>query len=559
MLELTANEYKQNMQFSLLPSNKIDTVNQEPIINKVDTDPSDIHTETFTTVNVGSSSLTLPINNNVTPTHSRKIRNYRWVNLIAGNKELAKGRLECVMASGSKQITLTNALQGTPTARVQLVGTSEIITRGGSAYDNYPTYDQLNDNNFSLAEWIASNKVEHKDYLSWDYDTDNFKFNPFIRNYVPITEYQSVTYNDILTTWYDNNSGGPGANDWTETVSFGRNQPKVRMAPVGGDISQQIQLRNLSLNIYVSITKIDDFNVNVVWKAPVRIAYAAASRRYNVVGTQTQIDNYAILDNITQVNIIISGQAFSEDTQEMSISLKEDWSTYNVIDSLTNEPSNVYPYDISKSTAFTTDTTGLMYIRDVATTLTAGVINTTDGSISPSNVYKVTDFITYDGSNYSISGEGFYNIYDTDPPDDNAFVVACYDKDKNFIKTVKASGDNKFAYIFSIEGDVRYIRINTIANAEFFKVVDLARFYQYTSAPWNLLTKYIKGKYIVKCDISAKFILRNNIRVGTQTIIKQQDNTYINRNGIKSIFEVKNIEKRFEGSQFVYTLTLLEV
>ncbi len=560
MLELTAYDYKQNMQFSLLPDNKLDTINQEPVINEVTADPSDIHTETFTTVDVQQSSLTLPIANTVAPTHSRKIKNSYWAGLITGTKEFAKGRVECVMATGSRQITLPKALQGTPTARIQLVGTSEIITRGGSSYDNYPSYSQLNDNSFSLANWIATNKVTHKDSLTWDYNSEYFGLNPFIRKYVPVTEGNKVTANDILTTWYDGTNDNYATFDnWSEVTSFGKDQPIVRMTPVGGNIQYQIQLRNLSLPINVSITKIDDFKVEVKWQAPVRIAYAAAARRYNAFGVQTQVDNYAILDNVTQVNVIISGQSFSENTQQSSLSLKEDWSPDNIFDAFADTPSNAYPYDISKSTAFTTDTVGLLYLEDIPTTLTEGVINRDNGEIIDSSIYKVTDFIPYDGLNYTIRGLGFYNIYKTNPPDSNKFIMACYNQDKTFISMQSLIGDNKFAYKFNLPFNTRYVRVNTIADEEFFKVKSLVRMLQTISAPWNLLTKYIKGKYIITCDVSATFILKNAIHVGTQMIIKQQNNTYINRNGSKCIFEVKNIEKRFENSQFVYTLKLLEV
>ena len=222
-------------------------------------------------------------------------------------------------------------------------------------------------------------------------------------------------------------------------------------------------------------------------------------------------------------------------------------------------PSNAYPYDISKSTAFTTVTKGLRYLKNIPTTLVSGVINKTNGEIVNSDVYKVTDYIRCKLSPHTVYGLGFYNIYDIEPPDDNKFIIACYNINKKFIGTRSLLGDNKFAYRFDFPLDAAFIRVNTIANIEFFKIVDLTSTLQTTAAPWNLLTKYIKGKYIVTCDVSATFVLQNHLHVGTQLIIKQQNNTYINRNGLKCIFEIKNIEKRFENSQFTYILKLLEV
>lgn len=80
-----------------------------------------------------------------------------------------------------------------------------------------------------------------------------------------------------------------------------------------------------------------------------------------------------------------------------------------------------------------------------------------------------------------------------------------------------------------------------------------------TAMPEYLLTKYKNGKYIVRCTVTAKWALVNNIHINTQLKVRQQDGTYITRGGVPVTFEVKNIEKVFRADTFTYDLKLLEV
>lgn len=74
-----------------------------------------------------------------------------------------------------------------------------------------------------------------------------------------------------------------------------------------------------------------------------------------------------------------------------------------------------------------------------------------------------------------------------------------------------------------------------------------------------ILHNYENGKHIVKCTIPAEWALSNNIHINTQLQVRQQNGQYITRAGEVITFEVKNIEKTFKSSAFVYELKLLEV
>lgn len=77
--------------------------------------------------------------------------------------------------------------------------------------------------------------------------------------------------------------------------------------------------------------------------------------------------------------------------------------------------------------------------------------------------------------------------------------------------------------------------------------------------PRYILDKFKNGKYIVECEIPATWALRNDVHIDTEITIQLQDTTMITRNGTVCIFQVKNITKRMQSNNFIYTLSLMEV
>ena len=79
--------------------------------------------------------------------------------------------------------------------------------------------------------------------------------------------------------------------------------------------------------------------------------------------------------------------------------------------------------------------------------------------------------------------------------------------------------------------------------------------------PLYLLTKFQKGKYAIRCDVKAAFAIDNNIHVNSEVImydIKGEPIKGASGQGTAT-FQVKNIEKIFKDSEFIYRLQLLEV
>lgn len=75
----------------------------------------------------------------------------------------------------------------------------------------------------------------------------------------------------------------------------------------------------------------------------------------------------------------------------------------------------------------------------------------------------------------------------------------------------------------------------------------------------RILSAYAQGKYIVECDVYAQWAIENNVHVDTEIQVMLLDGTYITRGSTTVTFKVKTIEKSFRGSEFIYSLRLLEV
>ena len=443
MLILTPRVYRNNMSWAIAPQNKIDTISMSPILNTITGDAAEFHTEKFTTCNVRGANNNLPISNTIAPTHRRTMSNSRYVPFET--YEFAKARVDVVMATGSRRFTLSTPVNGIPNVSLRLLGTSSVQTRGGSSYNNIPSLSDLKNNNFSLAQWVENNKTSTEQSLTWDYSNNSFSTNPWVRN---IKTYPEETVaNDILTAWNEVRSElrtFAVYQDWQSESNYALSSSNPSTAlPYPSNLSGENALTML-LKIYddrltmtVSLNRIDSYTYEVTWTAPVRFTYTAASRMRNVVGTSFDVDNWSFVDNITEVDVVLTGKPYNTDKIAISYSLDD-------AGNLTENTRNEWPYKID---------------------------------------------------------------------------------------------------------DSEVITMNSTLNGQDWK----------TSISKILLDKYKKGKYIVQCDVPAKWVLQNNVHINTQMQIAQQNNTIISRKNVACVFAVKTITKKFKSNEFYYTLGLMEV
>ena len=437
-MNITPRHYR-NMTWSLLPKNRIDTVVLSPISNVVLNEPSVIATENFAiTSDLGEADK-----------YYHAIRN-TYSQLFYGEREYAKGYVGAVISYGSRRVYVEQPTQGQVSAKINISGESYRVARGGSTYENYPDSSQMVPNT-SLAQWVKDNHTEQVGAPTWTYDFENYtcKMNPFVRNFIKFEWGVLPTENDIITKWWNSAEGRAGTkwDAWTESTNVPASQPTYQYS-VDSSASQEdptgitsgtIYMRDATLAFSVNVRKLDDHNFQIDWACPTRLTYLAASRQRGTLGTYYDVDNYAILDVLSNVQIQLWSYPFSTEVVEKSYSLDSDGS------SLTEQISGRYPFKINAEEALTTGT---------------------------------------------LLGETPWT----------------------------------------------------------------------TSLAKALLQKYKDGKYVVSIDVTAKWALENNIKVkDEQHVIVQQDGQPIKRNGTTCQFIVCNITRRFKGSEFIFTLDLMEV
>ena len=564
MTIITPRSYTKDFKWSLLPSNKIDTVTLTPLVNSTPDENKTFHTESFADCVVAGSSKVLPISNDVAPTHWRYMSNTYWAAFVT--MDYAKARMECVWAKGKRTITVEQAVTGTPSVELQLVGTSSVINRGGSTFDNYPSIDSLSTKTYSLATWIENNKTETHDSLSGIYENGTVSMNPWIRKVVPanlIINGASIknptTANDIITTWYDSDASKASAqrDKWIDESSFGQDVATFDMFPLdiylgerGEHLAACLRMRDLKLSMRCEIRKISDYVFEVEWEAPVRLAYAAASRSKGLFGGKYEVDNYAFVDNITSVNINLQGKPFDDSTVEVKYGLDSSGQ-------LTSATSDLHPIKIQESEAFTLQS----FNQDA---VGANIFTGSAAAERRPGYFWIDKGTLY--TSESIVNAGYVAINSLIPVEPGKYYsIPKFCGALTFYNAEGVSGEIQyFGYrtplMFRVPSGKRLMGI-TFMQTE--NVSDVTAVNEYI--PWTqtlseqLLHKYKLGKYVVECTVPAAWAITKKLRNKSQVQFVLPSGEYIKRNGTPATFEVKNIKKVFRDSTFAFTLKLMEV
>lgn len=557
MLTLSSKAYKKGSDHSLLAENQLDTVNVRPIENKL-AESSVVRTTVVNTVKLGGQTLTLPIALSVQPTHHRAISNTRWVNIIYGDDELAKARMECVLVSGKTLCTTNEPIMDTPVATIQLSGTSSIVARGGSSYDTYPSVTSLSTIEYSLASWIESNKTETKEGLTHDYTNATFSMNPWVRNVVPYPT--KPTANDVLTEWVAPNDGINETyvwhKNWAETSnfispefsSFDMYSPNGYSYGIETRAGARMVMTNMFLSMKHSVTKIDDYNFEVSWTVPVRLSYAAASRARKALGGMLEVDNYAFTDRVNEITINLSAQPLSKTSKDLSYSLYSDeLSTERVVN------KNIFALEADE--LLTLDMYSGTTAVDIFPTVEVKMgysVNASGAAIANSDTF-LTDYIWLPADTYikvPIRAPLNYNL-----------LGAAYDKDKNRVYHLSTRSTASPSHLgFSFPKDY-YVRFNGSIidyNAGSYYIEMHKHNIWIEKLSKQLLQKYQDGKYTFTCTVKASWVKQNNLVVGTRLHIKTLGNGMIARKGTACVFVVKNITYKYEQAGFTCELKLLE-
>lgn len=86
----------------------------------------------------------------------------------------------------------------------------------------------------------------------------------------------------------------------------------------------------------------------------------------------------------------------------------------------------------------------------------------------------------------------------------------------------------------------------------------------YNNVAWHqwisnqLLDKYKDGKIFINSKIKASYLIENNLDINSEILIKDIDNQFIRRGEYMCVFQLKNIEYEYDGSQYIANVILLE-
>ena len=327
MIELTAREYGQNMQLQL-KSNNVITSAIVPEMQNTLGEQEVIATQTITNVIVNGTTQNLPIDPSTKATHYRCMFNTRSQFLVFSDYNFAKSRVECLMVSGTTKFHTSSPVDNLPTVQLRLSGKSYILDRGGNTFENYPSVDQLRNVDFDLASWVFSNANSTLQSLHEDYVT-KINMNPWVNNIVNSTTTPS-TLNDIRTSWYAPISGAPWFalyQDWQNESNI-NTDTEAFMLPAATDVSgdawsASLKIGNSTMYVKTSVVRDSDTDFTVSWEVPVKYVYAAASRRRGLLGGTHDVDNFAFLDMVSQIDIDLVAATRVTDFIDKIISIKD--------------------------------------------------------------------------------------------------------------------------------------------------------------------------------------------------------------------------------------------
>ena len=367
ILTLGPRVYRQDMKWSLVPENKIDTVTFKPYVNAL-TETTEIATVSVTQVGIehedGEIKTTLPIANSVPFSKWHTMSNTQYGLLI--DWHYAKARVEAVIAKGTARFELNAPLTSAPTVKLSFRGNSDVIARKSGTYDNFPTVEQLNDPTFDLRTWIYQHRTNTSEAILSNFSGKSFDLNPWVSE---VTSYVSESRDaeladpsTIKTTWVDTvlhpNNGFADYSNWIEVVSDAASHTPTRAVPASWDPTVEraplgsltLPIRNARYDITTSVRKLNDYTYEVDFKVPVRYTYLAASNYGGVLGSMNDLDNYAFNDVVSHVDVTLVAQPISEETIDMGYSEREG------SHALTTDLSNAYPFNFSQNEFITLNT-----------------------------------------------------------------------------------------------------------------------------------------------------------------------------------------------------------
>lgn len=379
ILQLTPRVYGKSMQWKISPSNIIETVSTDPIINAVSTDSENLKTYTYTKVSdySGSKTATLPLGTSIPEgwllNELTYARNYRTNLAWGASGEPAKARVDSIGARVAAEIILDNPVEGLPQATVSVTGKSYIIGRGSLGYNSYPSWDSLKNVDFDLGAWIYENRTTQQEYLQANYDK-KLPLMPFVSSDgYNVGRVFSSTKDPVYSDyWCKFNKGyakgsSQGAEQDAWTTGYG--SPKTRTVYPenwNGNFDGRATLPDVTQELVVTLKQgIDKYHYTLNVDVPVRVAWAAASQTFNEFSQPAFLDSFAFLDLVTEINVTLAGRPYNTDDVVYNYSLD---SNGNLTDTNVKE-DNIYKVENCELITVPTTMNGQPWTSEMSKTL----------------------------------------------------------------------------------------------------------------------------------------------------------------------------------------------
>lgn len=295
MIELTASDYYE-LNHNAAEVVKVDSVNGAEIYNEISEEEEVFETIEATegTLLYDDSPITFPLNlsasNSIKPSFWQGYFGYHTLPTTSITQLVYKCRAEIIMAYGSKEIHLTQPLEGEPIASMSFSGTSYNCPKEKLSWNAIPT-----------------DKGSFQKDSSWDAEA-----------------LELITAKNLEPTSYD-----PPVSD----KSF----PYFKKALDTLKITKKTEWGNLhdATHPNCQVTRLSAYDYRIDWLVPIRYIYAAVSRDFDLSGGSNGrfIDGRFNVTCVEALTINLSGHARTEDERAFQVGA----STKNPLTLETNE------------------------------------------------------------------------------------------------------------------------------------------------------------------------------------------------------------------------------
>lgn len=313
-LILTPRTYR-NMKWDLTPTNIIDTVNGNAMINRVDIEPQGIYSTSTTSAIVHGNQITLPIDRgNATTLTARSWDLIEYKSIWGARWKSVKARQDTIVGSGSFQVQIDVPIEGNATIRMTPQG---------------KTYQRRKPNAAPSWGFMPEDLDTLKRVKPWD---DLF-----------------MTIPDMVQSDLDTSALFRIGSDSSYILVLAYASLLIPVDPNSWEYGIE-PAKNRQTNKTVKLTPLGNRVYQIDWSCPVKDMRMAISRDKDFWGNAGNVYDWDIyMDVVTSFQFEVSGRPFNTEKIMFEYSLVDGQVTTNVV--------NAYPHKLDDCELITLNST----------------------------------------------------------------------------------------------------------------------------------------------------------------------------------------------------------